>query len=193
MIKILSQLLGRKSNGSVPTKSETGTETITGSGHRRNVDIAHQFLALPDRARWSADDWQLLRHRDAFLSVDWGLEPEEIVAQWNHLFDPEHSMSLSPSVETLTDRFSYKGQTGDFSYRPAKEDCFIALLAMAQLANADIETRFCTDSIGNSDLCFLPLFHAEWSQLEKTHGTTVLAQRFAKLPADIDDFLTLLN
>jgi hypothetical protein len=187
MIKMLGRLLGRNRTGSLPI------ETIADSGAQHKLHIVCRLLALPsDRSRWLAEDWQLLRHSDAFLTVDWGLETEELVSQWNHLLDPEHMILLSPEVAALTVRLSYGGYASVVPYRAAREDCFIALIVIAQLAKAEIDMRLCRDSLGSSDLCFLPMLHAEWSQLEETYGTAVLDQRFAKLPTNIDDFLELL-
>ncbi|MFM0478832.1 hypothetical protein PQR29_14630 [Paraburkholderia strydomiana] len=189
MIKMLNRLLKRNSLNNVPTK----TEALDDSGGQTKLDIVHRFLALPSKhSRWRGEDWQLLRHSNAFLSVDWGLETDEIVNQWNHLLGFDHMISLRAPDAALTVRLDYKGHTRDFSYRASREDCFIAVLAITRLTNAEIDTRLCKDSLGNSDLCFLPLLHAEWNQLEETYGTALLDQRFAKLPANVDDFLELL-
>ncbi|MDE1144396.1 hypothetical protein [Paraburkholderia tropica] len=189
MVKMPSRLFRHAPITTVPTK----TETLADPGGKAKLDIVRSLLALPsERGRWRAEDWQLLRHRDAFLTVDWGLDTEEIVGQWNHLLDPEHMISLPAPVAALTVRLSYKGHTSDVTYRASREDCFIVVVAIAQLANAEIDTRLCRDSLGNSDLCFLPLLRAEWSQLEEAYGTAALDQRFAQLPTNIDAFLVLL-
>ncbi|MEX3842339.1 hypothetical protein [Paraburkholderia sp. BR10882] len=189
MIKMLGRLLGHAPATSVPTKTEIHADP----GSQAKLDIVSRLLALPsEHGRWRSEDWQLLRNRDAFLTVDRGLDTEEIVGQWNHLLDPEHMISLPAPVAALTVRLSYKGHTSDVSYRASQEDCFIVVVAIAQLANAEIDTRLCRDSLGNSDLCFLPLLHTDWSQLEEANGTAALDQRFAKLPTNIDDFLELL-
>jgi hypothetical protein len=190
MIKTLTRLLGRSPIDSAPTK----TETLADPRAQAKLDIVRRFLALPsERDGWRAEDWQLLRHSDAFLTVDWGLDTEEIVGQWNHLLGPDHRISLPAPVSALSFSLSYKGHTSDVLYRASREDCFIVVVAIAQLTHAEIDTRLCRDSLENSDLCFLPLPHAEWRQLDKTYGTAALDQRFAKVPANIDDFLALLT
>ncbi len=151
MIKMLGRLLGRN-----PTRSLlTVTETLADPGGQRKLDIVGWLLALPsDRGRWRAEDWQLLRHSDAFSTVDWGLETEEIVRQWNHLLDPEHMISLPPVVAALTVRLSYRGHTCDVPSRASREDCFIAVMAIAQLAKAEIDTRLCRDSLETASSAF---------------------------------------
>lgn len=189
MIKKLSRLFGRTPIKNAPTK----TGAPTGSSGQVKLDIVRRFLALPtDHGSWRPEDWQLLRHRDAFLSVDWGLETEEIIRQWNRLFGPDHAVSVLPHTAALTDRLNYKTHIRDVSYRESREDCFLSVMAITQLTNSDTDTRLCRDSLGNSDLCFLPLLRKEWSELEGMYGTASLDQRFAKLPANVDDFLALL-
>ena len=158
-----------------------------------NIEVVRKFLALPtDKQLWGKEGWRLLRDRSAFLSINWGEETEEIVSCWNRIFPGVLEVTCTAVDATnpagFTHKFSCKGRTSEAPYTGTRNDCFIALLALNQVVKHDVDMRFCKDSVGNSDLCFLPLPPADWMRLESEFGAETLAGRFLSLPATFEDF-----
>jgi len=85
------------------------------------------------------------------------------------------------------------GRSSQALYLGSREDCLLDTLALNSVAKPDIELRLCKDSIGNSDLWYVPLRPTEWKDLERQYGAGVVSQRFIPLPETLDAFVELLT
>ncbi|NKI72350.1 hypothetical protein GN109_23265 [Collimonas pratensis] len=162
-----------------------------------SLEIVQKFMELPvDRTNWDADAWKLVRDGSTFLSVDWGEETEEIITSLNDIVGVQHPITASYEVSSnpagFTHILTYQGRTLQISYAAERHDCFIVVLTLAELVKENIDIRFCKYSIGNSDLCFLPLSPAEWLMLEASHGQETINHRFLKLPQSFNEFATYI-
>jgi hypothetical protein len=126
-----------------------------------SIEVVHKFLTLPTNVTaWDDEAWNLMRDRSTFLNVDWGVETEEIVDQWNSIFPSVMGLSAILDSNTTTAGFTHHlhfcERTLDIPYNASREDCMIAVLSINRLTKEQIEIRLCIDSTGNSDWCFLP-------------------------------------
>ena len=152
-----------------------------------SIEIVRKFLALPvNIAEWEDEAWDLIREPNTFLSVDWGLETEEIIDQWNNIH-PEN-LDISSTLQSTETALGYThhilcgSSTISVPYNGSREDCFIAVLAINQLIKEYVEIRLCSESTDNSDWCFLPLSHITWKELEQEYGSELINRKFITLP-----------
>jgi hypothetical protein len=152
------------------------------------------FMALPmDVSEWTAGDRNKIRHPDAFLYVECGLEDEEFAGQWNRIWGTQ-----MPLVATAIDvdrepgfstRFSIGGNALDVPYEARREDAFAMVVTLNQLIKPAMEIRWIHAGNGESDLAFLPLPASEWKKLETTYGLDEVQARFWDVPATLDEFI----
>lgn len=156
--------------------------------------LVSAFMALPmDVRAWAPGDREKIRHPDAFLSVECGLEDEEFVGQWNRIWGTQ-----MPLVATAIDldrepgfstRFAIRDKTMDVPYEARREDAFAMVVTLNQLIQPAMEIRWVHAGNGESDLAFLPLPVSEWKALEATYGLDAVQARFWRVPATLDEFI----
>lgn len=161
------------------------------------AEAINAFMALPqDRKTWDKQAWRTLRNHEVFVCVDFGQEPETTVDNWNRVVEPIWAVTATTEHASTPAGYTTKlvcnGRSSQVLYEGSRHDCILDVLALNSVAKADIELRICKDSIGNSDLCFLPLTPNEWRDLETTYGEEFVSRRFARLPATLDAFLKQL-
>jgi hypothetical protein len=71
----------------------------------------------------------------------------------------------------------------------SRDDSHIIVLTLNALIKDELDMRFAADSIGNSDLCFLPLFPSDWRLLEEEFGRELVDRRFLVIPPTFDEFM----
>src|SRR5215467_1612116 len=155
-------------------------------------------MALPPQIqrRWTKEEWEILRNPEAFVEVEYGQEPEITVENWNHVVEPDWAITATSEHASTPGGWATtlvcNGRSAQALYLGSRDDCLIDALALNAVAKPDIELRLCTDSVGNSDLWYLPLTPAEWQDLETQYGVEIVSQRFAPLPETVDAFVQLL-
>ena len=170
-----------------------GPLTLGITGAAMNLDVVRNFLSLPtDKRAWGKEGWSVIRDPSAFLSIDWGEETEEIVLAWNRIAGSDLTVVAEildfEGLAGYTHKLTLGERTLYVPYVGSREDCFIAVLTLNQLVEATVDMRFCQDSVGNSDLCFLPLLPTHWSDFEAEFGKEMIDRRFRKLPRNFEDF-----
>lgn len=137
-----------------------------------------------------------MRDPEAFVSVDFGQEPEVTVENWNQVVGPNWTVTATSEDASTPGGWATtlvcNGRSAQALYLGSRHDCLLDVLALNSVGKPDIELRLCRDSIGNSDLCYLPLPATEWDNLETRYGKEQVFQRFAPLPETLDAFLALL-
>ena len=162
-----------------------------------NATAVHALMGLPrDRATWGREGWRILRNEMAFLEVEAGQEPEITVENWNRVVEPIWAVTgttedaSTPAGYVTTYRCN--GRSTQALYAGTRDDYLIDTLALSSVAMPDLELRILKDSMGNSDLWYLPLTPEQWADLESRYGADLVSWRFAPLPVTLEAFLKLL-
>ena len=156
-----------------------------------NISAVHNFVSL------GASSYSLLRDRSTFLEVNWGDEAELIVERWNALVSAP--LQVTGGGETtqiapgFTHRFIFQGRESLVQYAASRDDSFIAFITMSALVAPVVDMRFCTLSLGNSDLWFCPLMPYEWADLESQLGRETIDRAFRRLPPTFEEFALFLE
>lgn len=160
------------------------------------IEAVHAFMALPPRSQRSKEERNIMRDPEAFLSVDFGQEPEVTVECWNHIVGPHWAVTATSEDASTPGGWATtlvcNGRSAQAQYLGSRDDCLLDVLALNSVVKPDIELRLCSDSVGNSDLCYLPLTPTQWHDLETHYGAEQVSQRFARLPETLDAFVELL-
>lgn len=161
------------------------------------MEAVHALMALPPRIQWSKREWNMFRNPEAFLCVEFGQEPEITVENWNRIVGPAFYVTFESENASTPGGWAStllcNGRSSQALYLGSREDCLLDTLALNSVAKPDIELRLCKDSIGNSDLWYVPLRPTEWKDLERQYGAGVVSQRFIPLPETLDAFVELLT
>ena len=161
-----------------------------------NAAAIHAFMGLPrDPKSWGREGWQVLRNDKAFVEVEAGQEPETTVENWNRVVGPAWAVTgttenASPGGYLTT--YQCNGRSTQALYVGSRDDSLIDVLALSAVAKPDLELRILKDSIGNSDLWYLPLTPGEWADMEARYGAELVSWRFAPIPATLEAFIKLL-
>lgn len=162
------------------------------------IEAVHAFMALPPRTHchWSRKEWDILRNPEAFVCVEYGQEPESTVENWNHVVEPAWAVTATSENASTPGGWATtlvcNGRSAQALYLGSRDDCLLDALALNSVAKPDMELRLCKDSVGNSDLWYLPLTPTQWEDLETHYGAEQVSQRFAPLPDTLDAFVKLL-
>jgi len=162
-----------------------------------NATAVHALMGLPrDRTTWGREGWRILRNDQAFVEVEAGQEPEITVENWNRVVGPIWAVAGTTQEASTpagyVTRYECNGRSTQALYAGTRDDYLIDALALSSVAKPDLELRICKDSIGNSDLWYLPLTPQEWTDLEAQYGADLVSFRFAPLPATLEAFINLL-
>jgi hypothetical protein len=160
----------------------------------QNIDVVRKFLQTP---REDASFWKLLRDPRAFLAVDYGMDTDETIAQWNTITHGSLAVSYKESNIPqrpgfrLTLTLRHKAIVVPMS--ATRDDSQIVAMSLSELVRPFIDMRYCIDSYGNSDLCYAPLEERDWHQLDVEFGQRRIAAHFAAIPATWPAFKKILE
>ena len=159
------------------------------------AEAVDPLMLLPPRnpGSWDKAAWKVLRNPEVYVCVEFGQETETTVDNWNRLVTPafaitakaEHASTPAGYTHTLT----CNGRSAQVPYAGSREDCLIAVLALYAVGRPDIDLRLCKDSVGNSDLWFLPLEPTDWKALETKYSPPLVDGRFERLPNTLSEFI----
>jgi hypothetical protein len=160
----------------------------------KNIDVVREFLQTP---REDASFWKLLRDPRAFLSVDYGMDTDETIAQWNTITRGNLAVSYRESNVPEWPGFrltlTLRDKTIVVPMSATGDDSQIVAMSLSELVRPFIDMRYCIDSYGNSDLCYVPLEERDWRQLDVEFGQRRIAAHFAAIPTTWPAFQKILE
>jgi hypothetical protein len=162
-----------------------------------DLALVKRFIALPaDSETWSVEQYHSMRTPGTFMSVE-RVGIDEIVRLLNAAIRAHGQVTCSRISRGVggdfVDRIEWKDRTEEIESERDPDDSIRAVIALSTLLAGEIELRFCRDSLGNSDLCYLPLTPATWAELAAEFGDAAVDRRFRKLPMRSEEFLHYLE